>query len=59
MSLDSWGIFLKYFPCSAFLEMENHYLWQKNRAKEAASELVNIAKIEKNILLVGHGFIDI
>ena len=58
MSLDKWGVFLRVISIFGFSRNGESLSMAKVRAKEAASELINLANEEKTVLLVGHGFIN-
>jgi broad specificity phosphatase PhoE len=58
MSLDSWGILLRVISIFGFSRNGESLAMAKGRAKQATLNLVNIAKDEKSVLLVGHGFIN-
>jgi broad specificity phosphatase PhoE len=58
MSLYKWGVFLRVISIFGFSRNGESLSMARIRAIEAASELVNLAKEKKSVLLVGHGFIN-
>jgi broad specificity phosphatase PhoE len=58
MSLDNWGIFLRVISIFGFSRNGESLAMARRRAKDAASELISLAKEEISVLLVGHGFIN-
>ena len=58
MSLGSWGVFLRVISIFGFSRNGESLLMAKRRAREATTALVGLAKEEKCVLLVGHGFIN-
>ena len=58
LSINSWGILLRVLSLFGF-SRNGESLWMaKRRAKEATSVLIELAKEEQRVLLVGHGFIN-
>jgi len=58
MSIDNWAVFLRVSSLFGFSRNGESLLMARRRAKKAALELVQLAKDEKSVLLVGHGFIN-
>lgn len=58
MSLGKWSVLLRVISIFGFSRNGESLSIAKVRAKEAASELINLAHEEETVLLVGHGFIN-
>jgi broad specificity phosphatase PhoE len=58
MSLDNWRIFLRVISIFGFSRNGESLAMARRRAKDAASELICLAKEEISVLLVGHVFIN-
>ena len=58
MSIHNWGVFLRVISSFGFSRNGESLSMARRRAKEATSDLINIAQTDKSVMLVGHGFIN-
>lgn len=58
MSVGAWGVLLRCLSAVGFSRNGESLLMAKKRAQVAASTLIDVAHEHKNVLLVGHGFVN-